>query len=84
MDSPGTETNVKPVCSSNISTLVLSAHTLAGSTTSPMLMIARTSFEGCDAGTEVDAPAFSCTVVALSIMEPSAPKKLTCTWHGVR
>jgi hypothetical protein len=46
MDSPGTETNVKPVCTSNISTLVLSAHTLAGSTTSPMLTTARTSFDG--------------------------------------
>ena len=84
MSSPATETNVVSVCTSNISTLVLSAHTLAGSTTSPMLTTARTSFDGCDAGTEVDSPAFNCTVVALPIREPSAPKKLTCTWHGAR
>jgi hypothetical protein len=32
IDSPGTETNVVPVCTSNISTFVLSAHTLAGCT----------------------------------------------------
>lgn len=84
MESPETETNVMPVCTSNISTLVLSAHTLAGSKTSLMLTVARTSFDGFDAGTEVDSPAFNCTVVAVPISEPSAPEKLTCTWHGAR
>ena len=82
-ESPETETNIVPVCTSNISILVFSRHDLVGSTTSPMLTTARTSFDSYNAGMEIDSPAFSCSVVALPMREPSAPKKLTCTWHGV-
>ena len=82
MDSPGTEASVELVRTSNISRLVLSAHILAGSATSPMLAIARTSFDGFDADREVDSPALNSTFVACPIREPSAPKKLTCTLQG--
>src|ERR1700744_2356239 len=81
MDAPETETNVMPVCWSNISTLVLRAQTLAGSRTSSILMTARTSLDGCDTETEVDSPAFNGTAVTLPISEPSAAMKLTCTGH---
>jgi hypothetical protein len=55
-DSPGSETNVISVCTSNISTLALSSQILAGSTASLMPTVARTSFGGCDADAEVDSP----------------------------
>lgn len=79
--APEIETNVIPVCWSNISRLVLRAQTLAGSRTSPIAMTARTSLDECDTETEVDSPDFNCTAATLPIKEPSSAMKLTCTGH---